>query len=496
MGERGKAALRWGKYTHTGRKDQNEDYQDCKKLPPNRIGARGLTVLADGMGGYNAGEVASEIAVKTVLHALEAAIAEAASPEHLAESIELAVEEASNRIYRHTQSHPECAGMGTTIAVTVTGESWLVIGNVGDSRIYLLADGIIEQLSEDHTALAETLKARPMSEEEKRNFPHKHSITRCLGNQQPPRTFTAVADLPENAIVMLCSDGATDVLDDSDLRKQFEGTPDIQTAVENIVRLAYHRDSRDNITVVAVEYGVFPRVGTPISLEPPIPAAPRTVPTRPTTGRSRSMLPLLAGLLALLLIGAGGVAYLLFKGKTAVAPAAAPSEVQTGSRPTSATGVSLDDLRDKRLPVPQAPKGPVSGRQQPVKPAQQAAISPATGAITSPREPEPKSGSVQVEPLPKAPPLSPPTQNPPSELPAVKPPPVAEKPSAATTIGVPPATTSIPDPTTQPAPKAVEQPAPKPKETPKSEMQKPPELPQEESVKKQRPWWKFFGGDK
>jgi PPM family protein phosphatase len=399
-------ALKWGEATHAGRKEQNEDCYGIANLPANPLGARSVAVLADGMGGYNAGEVASAIAVKSILGRLCGAISGVASTEQLHEVIAEAVETASDEIYQHALKHPACRGMGTTIAVVLCGDSWLAGGNVGDSRIYLLAEGAIAQISEDHTALAEALQARELSAEELRDFPYKHTITRCLGNQEPPQTYCYVCDAlsAAGAIIMLCSDGVTDVLDDREILRHFDGAPTVQTAAENIVRRAFHQHSRDNITVVALEHGNYRRGGTPLALEPPIVVTPAAPPPRKKSGKSL-WLPLLAGLLVLLLAAVGSLAYYLYTSKPVALPVfegATPQRVST-PQPDTVKSQTLEGLKDKIiLPPPPVRQAVKAG------PRLKASSDKATKSAQTTLPPRPKTdakttgGVLSVEQPPKA----------------------------------------------------------------------------------------------
>jgi PPM family protein phosphatase len=258
-------------FSHEGRRAHNEDEAGEYNFKSNAIGARKVLIVADGMGGYNAGEVASDLAVEKVITVLAAEIPKVKSPDDLPDTIRKAFNVANDEIFKKASSDSSFRGMGTTLCIALILNDRLLVANVGDSRIYMLADGKIRQLSEDHTALAEAMKSTEMTEEEIRNFEYHHSVTRSLGESEAPQVFIDALPVPRDAVLLLCSDGVSDVLGDNDILRQISGSADLRTATENIGRLSFHKNSADNITVMTAELGNFKRTAANVEIEKPIP---------------------------------------------------------------------------------------------------------------------------------------------------------------------------------------------------------------------------------
>ena len=254
-------------FTHRGRRLINEDYSGIYEFPENRVRARRLAIVADGMGGHNAGEVASRTAVETIATELADCVLSLQSPVDLASVVTEAFRTASEAIFAKASSEPSCRGMGTTTSVVLILADKALVANVGDSRIYHLTGEGIEQLSEDHTALSSAMKAGYMTEEEITNFPYKHAITRSLGEESAPEVSIRTIDHFFDSSFIICSDGLTDVINEKEIYEQVTGNPDLQIAVDNLGRLAYQSGSEDNITVVGLEIGTLRRNENPLIAE-------------------------------------------------------------------------------------------------------------------------------------------------------------------------------------------------------------------------------------
>jgi serine/threonine protein phosphatase PrpC len=254
-------------FTHRGRKLANEDYSGIYEFPENQVRARRLAIIADGMGGHNAGEVASRTAVETIARELSDRVLSLQSPDDLISVVTEAFRTASETIFAKASSEPSCRGMGTTASIVLILADRAIIANVGDSRIYHVRGEGIEQLSEDHTALASAMKARHMTDEEIKTFPYKHAITRSLGEESAPDVFIRTIDQFFDSSFIICSDGLTDVIHEREIYEQVTGNPDLQIAVDNLGKLAYHSGSEDNITVVGLEIGILKRNENPFSAE-------------------------------------------------------------------------------------------------------------------------------------------------------------------------------------------------------------------------------------
>jgi len=226
--------------TDTGRRRlRNEDAFICE--PP-------LFAVADGMGGARAGEIAAGLA---------AAALEEAGPETLgAEGVAALIVEANRRIWEHSLADPQTAGMGTTVtAAVVDAEAGTVaIGHVGDSRAYLLRGGSLEQLTTDHSLVAELVQSGVLTPEEAERHPQRSAITRALGTEETVEVdgFTVVAEPGD--VFLICSDGLSTMLSDDDVTAAIEGAGgDPHEAADALVKAANDRGGEDNVTVVLFE---------------------------------------------------------------------------------------------------------------------------------------------------------------------------------------------------------------------------------------------------
>ncbi len=235
------------------RRDHNEDAFLVDE-------ALGLFVVADGMGGHAGGGTASRLAVETiqaaVRHAREAepdsfgapgAVDESPLPDVLRE----AVEEACAVIYRTAQGDPELAGMGTTVTAALVDGRVAYVAHVGDSRCYLLREGRIYQVSEDHSLVNEQLKAGAISPDEARHSRFKNIITRSVGFEQQVQVDLMGLELDPGDALVICCDGLSNLVDDPEILHIVEESG-IDLAPGRLVALANDRGGDDNITVIVV----------------------------------------------------------------------------------------------------------------------------------------------------------------------------------------------------------------------------------------------------
>jgi serine/threonine protein phosphatase PrpC len=220
----------------------------------------GLYIVADGMGGHAAGEVASREAVDTLYGMVKRGIGELrelVDPLSEADSraacrlMESAVQAATYFVYSIAEIDREKSGMGTTISALLVLGDYAVTAQVGDSRIYRVIGGTVEQLTEDHTLIAWQLKQGLITPQEAARSPHKNVITRAVGNREYVQVDTRCIPLAQGVRFLLCSDGLHGYLRDEDI-PAIVGMPG-GVAVERFVELANQRGGKDNITAVLVE---------------------------------------------------------------------------------------------------------------------------------------------------------------------------------------------------------------------------------------------------
>lgn len=217
----------------------------------------GLLVLADGMGGYKAGEVASEIAVLTLTAEITDAMRRKTAPRFLpgllpeAQMLIHAVERANATIYQISQEQPQCAGMGTTLVVGIFTDNKLVVGHIGDSRMYRLRNLSFTQLTEDHSLLQEQLNAGLITPQQAKVSLNKNLVTRALGIDEEVDLEVQEFAVEVDDVYLLCSDGLTDLVED-DMISQIliDANGDIELAATRLVRTANEHGGKDNISVV------------------------------------------------------------------------------------------------------------------------------------------------------------------------------------------------------------------------------------------------------
>ena len=239
--------------TDTGRRRLgNEDSFVCE--PP-------LFAVADGMGGAQAGELASRIAA--------AALEEQAPGLHGEETVVAVVQDANDRIFRRSLHDPATAGMGTTVTVALVDEAagTITIGHVGDSRAYRVRDGRLEQLTDDHSLVAELVRSGRLTQEEADQHPHRSVITRALGTEEAVEVDTHTDAMQAGDLYLICSDGLTIMLDDEEILELLDdAAEDLDAAAEALVAAANAAGGEDNVTVVlvAIEEGT-PAAPTDVS---------------------------------------------------------------------------------------------------------------------------------------------------------------------------------------------------------------------------------------
>jgi protein phosphatase len=235
--------LRAAASTHVGlRRRVNEDRY---ALAPDL----GLYLVADGMGGHTAGQIARQLAAEASLRAVETLQGATVSP---SEKLRHAVACANREIFNQARMQPELQGMGTTLVCLLASEGRAALAHVGDSRAYLIRSGRIRQLTDDHSLVGELLRRREISEDAAREHPHRHVLTRALGVR--PSVEPDLAEISPQAgdLFVMCSDGLTNHMRDEEIGAAIEG--DLQSACDALVDLANRRGGEDNTTVVIVRF--------------------------------------------------------------------------------------------------------------------------------------------------------------------------------------------------------------------------------------------------
>ena len=233
--------------THPGRiRSQNED---CIAVDSEA----GVAVLADGMGGHNAGEVASRMAVDVVSanlkpHCARAQSFDAAQWEAL---VEAQIAAANSAIFEAAAGHRQYQGMGTTLVVAVWHERGVSYGHIGDSRLYLLRNGALAQLTRDHTIVQEQLERGAIDREQARHAPNRNVLTRAVGIDPEAEPDVSTQSVQSGDVYLLCSDGLTDMVTDQEIRETLLSCGvQLELAAQRLVERANASGGLDNISVI------------------------------------------------------------------------------------------------------------------------------------------------------------------------------------------------------------------------------------------------------
>lgn len=232
--------------TDIGRKRKMN--QDCVYTSEYPLGSLpNLFIVADGMGGHNAGDFASKTTVETMVRKIRES-----SQEKPVRALENAIEEANSIIRRKACERPELEGMGTTVVAAFCADGRLEAANVGDSRLYIVNE-TIRQITRDHSLVEEMVRMGGIPREQARNHPDKNIITRAVGAADTVEPDFFSEEIKKGDLVLLCSDGLTNMLEDEEIRQIISGGRDIAEMARELVKAANARGGRDNISVILID---------------------------------------------------------------------------------------------------------------------------------------------------------------------------------------------------------------------------------------------------
>ena len=224
----------------------NQDFVFTSETPMGNL--PNLFLLADGMGGYNGGDFASQYAAEVVK-----AVVLNCHEDNPRKIFEVSIEIANTEIRRKAQETVELDSMGTTLVVaTIIDDSILQVANVGDSRLYVIGDDI-RQITNDHSYVEEMIKVGSLDRKSARNHPQKNIITRAIGaaDEIEPDFFTV--KLKKGQVVLMCSDGLTNMMDDEDIYNIVKGEGDLEDKAKKLVSLANDNGGKDNVSVILAD---------------------------------------------------------------------------------------------------------------------------------------------------------------------------------------------------------------------------------------------------
>jgi protein phosphatase len=233
--------------TDIGRKREvNQDYVYTSEQPLGNL--PNVFIVADGMGGHNAGDYASKVTVETIVAEITASFEK--NPTKI---LAKAIESANAVIYKKSCENKELEGMGTTVVAATYIGGFLQVANVGDSRLYLVNDREIRQITKDHSLVEEMVRIGGIAREDARNHPDKNIITRAVGVNDTVEPDFFTVELNAGDVVLMCTDGLTNMLEDEEIRMIMNGARDIVEKAESLVKAANNNGGRDNISVILIE---------------------------------------------------------------------------------------------------------------------------------------------------------------------------------------------------------------------------------------------------
>lgn len=227
------------------RRKLNQDYVYTSERPVGNM--PNVFIVADGMGGHNAGDYASKYTVETIVKEMGRSVE--VNPERI---LTKAIESANEQIIRLSRENADLAGMGTTVVVATCMGKYMKVANVGDSRLYVIGDKIT-QITRDHSLVEEMIRMGGIDRETARNHPDKNIITRAIGAADTVEIDFFDVELSAGEMVLMCSDGLTNMLEDEEIRMIMNGQRDIVEKAEALVKAANNNGGKDNISVVLIE---------------------------------------------------------------------------------------------------------------------------------------------------------------------------------------------------------------------------------------------------
>ncbi|TCL60087.1 protein phosphatase [Kineothrix alysoides] len=234
--------------TDIGKKRKlNQDYVFVSDTPVGNL--PNIFIVADGMGGHNAGDYASKYTVETMREEIERSFEK--SPVKI---LGKAIEAANELIRKKAEEEEAFAGMGTTVvAATCLNGKYLEVANVGDSRLYVVSDRKIEQITRDHSLVEEMVRMGGIDRESARSHPDKNIITRAIGAKDTVDVDFFNVELTPGDIVLMCSDGLTNMLEDGEIRMILGSPKSVEEKAEELVMAANNNGGKDNIAVIIIE---------------------------------------------------------------------------------------------------------------------------------------------------------------------------------------------------------------------------------------------------
>lgn len=219
-----------------------------------------LAIIADGMGGHRAGDIASQMATELIGEKWKET-KHFNSPESVETWLVNVLKESNQAIMKRSQAGNECHGMGTTVVISVCTEEFVTIAHIGDSRCYLLNEEGFKQITEDHSLVNELVRSGQISEDDAEHHPRKNVLLKALGTEPKAEADIKSLGWEINNMLLLCSDGLTNKVVDEELANYIKQDENIENIGENLIQLANERGGEDNVSLIIINYDSSNKVG-------------------------------------------------------------------------------------------------------------------------------------------------------------------------------------------------------------------------------------------
>ncbi|MGM0844550.1 MAG: Stp1/IreP family PP2C-type Ser/Thr phosphatase [Bacillota bacterium] len=219
-----------------------------------------LAVVADGMGGHRAGDVASTLTINK-LEELWKSQEKITTADQAENWLRDKISEINLEVFNHSQSNKECEGMGTTVVAAICTKNFATVVNIGDSRGYILNESGFSQLTEDHSLVNELVRSGEISKEDAEHHPRKNVLLRALGTDEKVEMDTRTIIFEEDDILLLCSDGLSNKVSEDEMKDILSGSDELDEAGKQFITLANENGGEDNITLAIVKYSPESRTG-------------------------------------------------------------------------------------------------------------------------------------------------------------------------------------------------------------------------------------------
>lgn len=226
--------------------------EDSYRILPGSSQSPSVFIIADGMGGHNCGEVASRMAVDHLSEAINAEGAGLCASNDVGAELKRLVEAANRTVFEKSLERPEANGMGTTLTMAVINKNIITAAHVGDSRLYLIRNGKMTQLTEDHSYIGELVKNGSLTREEAEHHPRKNIITRAIGSSAELDVDILSCEIEKDDIFLLCTDGLTNMVEEDKIYEEAVKN-DPEKACSALIEAARLNGGEDNITVIVIK---------------------------------------------------------------------------------------------------------------------------------------------------------------------------------------------------------------------------------------------------